>query len=82
MLTPVLTLVLTPVLSFLSSDPLKSNSKQRRKNEINESLLLTPFNYINTTDVHRKEDKYIIDALFEFLSSVDPTKSDENTGFT
>jgi len=38
---------------------LKSKSKQKWKIEINESILLTPFTYINTNDVHRKEDKYI-----------------------
>ena len=50
---------------------LKSKSKQKRKIEMNESLLLIPFNYINTNDVHRKEDKYIKEALFEFISGVD-----------
>ena len=50
---------------------LKSTSKQNRKTEIHENLLLAPFNYMNNNDVHRKEDNYIKEALFEFLSSVD-----------
>ena len=34
--------------------------------EINESLLLTPFNFMNNNDDHRK-DNYVKEALFEFL---------------
>jgi len=50
---------------------LKSKSKQKRNIEVDESLLMAPFNYTNSTVVHRKEDKYIKEALFDFLSSVD-----------
>ena len=50
---------------------LKSKSKQKRNIEVNESLLIAPFNHTVSTIVHRKEDKYIKEALFEFLSSVD-----------
>ena len=48
-----------------------SKSKQKRNIEVNESLLTAPFNHTISTIVHRKEDKYIKEALFEFLSSVD-----------
>ena len=50
---------------------LKSRSKQKTNIEVNESLLIAPFNHTISTIVHRKEDKYIKEALFEFLSSVD-----------
>ena len=52
-------------------DNLKLKSRRKRKIEINESLLLTPFNFMNKNDVHRKEDNYTKEALFEFLSGVD-----------
>ena len=52
-------------------DNLTLKSRRKRKIEINESLLLTPFNFMNNTDVHRKEDNYIKEALIEFLSGVD-----------
>jgi len=50
---------------------MKSKSKQKRNIEVDESLLIAPFNYTNSTVVHRKEDKYIKEVLFDFLSSVD-----------
>jgi len=51
---------------------LKSKKQTKKRNiEVNESLLIAPFNHTISTVVHRKEDKYIKEALFEFLSSVD-----------
>jgi len=52
-------------------DNLTLKNRRKRKIELNESLLLTPFNFMNNNDVHRKEDNYIKEALFEFLSGVD-----------
>jgi len=52
------------------SDICNSKSKRKSKIEINESLPLTTFNYMNNNDVHRKEDNCIKEELFEFLSSV------------
>ena len=52
-------------------DNLTLKNRRKRKIELNESLLLKPFNFMNNNDVHRKEDNYIKEALFEFLSGVD-----------
>jgi len=43
--------------------------RHKRNLEINESFLLMPFNY-NYSDVYRKEDYYVKETLFEFLSTV------------
>ena len=50
---------------------LTSKKQTKRKIQINESFLLTPFNFMNNNEVGRKEDNYIKEALFEFLSGVD-----------
>jgi len=42
--------------------------KKKRKVEINDTLLLTPYSYDNSNNINRKEDICIKEALFEFLS--------------
>ena len=45
--------------------------KNRRKLEINDTLLLTTYSYGNSSNISRKEDISIKQALSEFLSCVD-----------
>jgi len=45
--------------------------KKKRKVEINDTLLLTPYSYDNSNNINRKEDICIKEALFEFFSCVD-----------
>jgi len=50
---------------------LNRQRKNKRKVEINDTLLLTPYSYGNSNNINRKEDICIKEALFEFLSCVD-----------
>ena len=50
---------------------LNRQRKKKRKVEINDALLLTPYSYGNSNNINRKEDICIKEALFEFLSCVD-----------
>ena len=50
---------------------LNRQRKKKRKVEINDTLLLTPYSYGNSNNINRKDDICIKEALFEFLSCVD-----------
>jgi len=50
---------------------LNRQRKNKRKLEVDDTLLLTPYSYGNSNNISRKDDMCITEALFEFLSCVD-----------
>ena len=59
---PALTLYL-----HIYYNTLNRQRKKKRKVEINDTLLLTPYSYGNSNNINRKEDICIKEALFEFV---------------